>query len=126
MGNKSWEQILRLDTNKIFKQIWGTKYGKKIGPLNFFLLEKWRRGFDRWLSRTQQILFLVGEVAMWFQPLVRGPFKYFLLCWRSGDVVSIAGSRGPNKAVNVQHSKKNWEKFSTKYGNKSGSMALIF
>ena len=41
-GNKIWEQILRLGTNKIFKQIWGTKYGKKIGPLNFFLLDKWK------------------------------------------------------------------------------------
>ena len=38
------------------------------------------------------------------------------LCWRSGDVVSIAGSRGPNKAVNVQHSKKTGENFQQNMG----------
>ena len=71
--SKNGNEILRLGTTKFSKNIWETKYGKKIGPLNFFLLDKWKwRGLDHWSTDLQSCKCSWGEIwEIWGTILVQ-------------------------------------------------------
>ena len=86
-----------------FQKIWETKYGKKIGPLNFFLLDKWKwRGNDVEMTWSRPLIHWSTDPLIHWSTDVEMTWQ-----WRGLDHWST------DLQINVKHSKKLGNTFSS-------------